>query len=167
MLVCADTGPNREHRRCLLTGTFRSNGLVPEDRIRDCGPETLRPSGDQKHLPDCNHQKRSEPPASIEARAGPGKTWRTLRAINGVISLCSRLNVRMSGKDRKFVRPYSNTWYRWGLLNWLVISAKKSPRKQCWREMITGCREASLAVIARSALRSHEIPAKFGQVSCF
>ena len=63
MLVCADTDPNREHRRCLLTGTFRSNGVVPDDRIRDCGPETLRLSGDQKHLPDCNHQQRSEPPA--------------------------------------------------------------------------------------------------------
>ncbi len=66
MLVCVDKGPNREHRRCLLTGTFRSNGVVPEDRIRDRGPETLRLFGDQKNLPDCNHQKRPEPPASFK-----------------------------------------------------------------------------------------------------
>jgi hypothetical protein len=77
ILVCADTGPNRERRRCLLTGTFRSNGVVPDDRSRNCGPETPRLSGGQKHSPDCNHQTRPEPPASFE-RIGhtPGQRQR-------------------------------------------------------------------------------------------
>ena len=52
MLVCADTDPNREHRRCLLTGTFRSNVVVPDDRSRNCGSETPRLSGGQKHSSD-------------------------------------------------------------------------------------------------------------------
>ena len=51
MLVSA-TAPNREHRRCLQTGTFRSNGVVPDDRSRNCEPETLRLAGDQKHSSD-------------------------------------------------------------------------------------------------------------------
>jgi len=82
MLVCADTAPNRVHRRCLQTGTFRSNGVVPEDRIRDRGPETPRLSGDQKHSPDCNHQTRPEPPASFKQAghtgqgAGPAQSGR-------------------------------------------------------------------------------------------
>jgi hypothetical protein len=78
MLVCADTDPNREQRRCLLTGTFRSNGVVPDDRSRNSGSETPRLSDGQKHLPDCYHQTRPEPPASLE-RIGhtPGQRQRS------------------------------------------------------------------------------------------
>ena len=91
MLVCADTGPNRERRRCLLTGTFRSNGVVPDDRSRNCADRRRQGSPVVRNTHqteitrhDLNQQHRLSP-GQGQAQSGregpPGAAGRFVRRM--------------------------------------------------------------------------------------